>query len=303
VKVEQLENEIRKLPAKDRAKLYARLGLSQNYKNKRSVPGHFEDWITLDDSSAGFKVRPRIKVKYRDINHIESGEDLIDIIDSVRKDPRCIGHPFILFAILRWVGIVEWTRSLGRKNVRFAHEYKTAEGHLQRVGSALLEGAKERAIPIEFASIYGQFVKKGRRYGTLRDAWLVLADSQVKKIQNSNVKLEEVKKRLRAKHTEENVNDILAFLKSREGRRFLTQRRSWQATSSGYAAWAVSLTPATYKRYHFEAEKQAKKILRPIDKANSYTIMGDEFSLSNIAKALGDWFPLPYSVSQSSEEG
>src|SRR5688500_11653613 len=117
--VEQLENEIRKLPAKERAKLYARLGLSEGYKTTRNVPGHFEDWIRIYDLSAQYKEKPQIRVKYRDINNAESGEDVIDIIESVKKDPRCIGHPFILFTILRWVGMVEWKRSLARKNARF----------------------------------------------------------------------------------------------------------------------------------------------------------------------------------------
>jgi hypothetical protein len=303
VKVEQLENEIRKLPSDLRANLYTRLGLSETYKAKRNVPLHFEDWITLNDSSAQYKEKPQIKVTYRDSSDIDAGEDVIDIVDSVKKDLRCMGHPLILFAILRWSVIVEWKHSLAKKDVKSAEEYQTAKAHLQRIGAALFEGAKERAVPKEFASIYGQFPERGGRYGTLAYAWRVLADDSVKKIRNINLKLEEIQKRLQAEHSEENVRDIMAFFKSDEGRRFITQRRSWQATIRGYDAWAVSLTPETYKRYHFEAEKQARKILAPLNRENSYTIVGDEFTLSNIARALGDWFSLPYSVTQVDEEG
>src|SRR5205085_7355667 len=123
VKIELLEREIRKLTANDRARLYTSLGLSETYKANRNVPRHFEDWIELEDSSAHYKEKPQIRVRYRSVNDSELGEDLIDIIDFIKNDPRCIGHPFILFAIIRWTAIVEWTRSLARKDTKQAEKY------------------------------------------------------------------------------------------------------------------------------------------------------------------------------------
>jgi hypothetical protein len=304
VNVEQLENEIRQLPARERAKLYTRLGLSEGYRISKNWPKRIEDWITIDDSSAQSKERPQIKVKYRDVNNPESGEDIIDIIDSVKKDPRCIGHPFILFAILRWVTRVKWKRSLARKSAKFAEEYQIAEGHLKRIGSALLDGAKDGAVPIEFASIYVQFFGRIRSYGTLHAAWIILADPQVKKLQNTNVKIEEVRERLLSKrHPEEYVKDTMMFFKTSEGRHFFSKRRSWEATMRGYEAWAVSLTPDTYKRYFFEANKQAERVLIYPTGEEAYTVARDEFDITNISKALGDWFSLPYLHSPVDIEG
>ena len=80
----------------------------------------------------------------------------IDIFATIKRNATSIGHPAILHAIKHWEHVVYFyyhlaLRSEGKSWSNWFGSYQLAERNLKYVSAALLEGAKERAIPKEVA--------------------------------------------------------------------------------------------------------------------------------------------------------
>lgn len=289
--VDELETEIRALSPNDRAQLFIRLALPEEHRVSRKLPSVINDWIRIDDSTE-HQERPQIAIERKTFGNADIGEHTIDILASIKRNPASIGHPLILVTILRWTEMIRRNRGLSSKVPSSKKKYKIAEQYLKRVGEVLIEGAKERAVPKEYALLYSNGNLDAHWYGILHDVWEILADSEVKGIKRNDLKLHTIQQKLRdSDHSEKGIEGVSVFLTSSEGKRVMLKRRSWQNTLSIYQAWRVGLQQDTYRKYKHSAAKQSEQ-----ERSNySFTLDTDfnYFSVTTIANALGDWFAWP----------
>jgi len=246
--IDELEKEIRNLSSEDCLRLFERLGLGEATKML-----HATVWIY--DLNKVDQNKPRAVIEYKD-----GSKEIIDIIESVRNNAASIGHPVILLAIHRWEQIIRYHRSFrGKKEYLnlFRREplrlkpddtlFKIAKDHLERIGGALLEGAKKRALTKEavFVMAVGG-LGEDVEYSYLRLATELLTTVEIKKIRPVEKKPDVIRKKLECLGDErlllrygENsnigdeefrelrdkflINPIIDFLKSGNGERFLYQ--------------------------------------------------------------------------------
>lgn len=305
-KLEELEREIRKLSNEDQAELFVRLGLPEHLKPCDTIAardidelvrlGVLHDWVKIEDQGEHQR-RPVITIETaaKRLHLVKDDSDAsIDIFATIKNNPASIGHPLILLAILRWVNMVSGNQALAHKDDALQQKLEIAKGHLKQIGDALIEGAKERATPMEFATLYHykSHWPEGSQYGTLSTAWRMLADDQIKNTRNSKIKLEILRQKLlETNHTTRSINEIISFLD--ENKTFLSRRRSWPATSSVYDAWRLGLTQDTFRTYSSMAKKQARRLTEycsPQEGDNPY------YFISDIANILGNWLSIPLAL-------
>lgn len=179
--VDEIEKEIKALSANDRKDLFARLGVVDPI-NPLCGDVRIDDWVGED------QLRPRSTIIYPD-----GLEESIDIIASVESNPVSIGHPAILLAIKRWEHIVLYRHAQSRSPVYQSTKpdfVELAQMHLERVGSALLKGAKDRALPKEEAlDVYIQKLGLDTDYYYLHFAWQLLDADEIKKARRLELRL------------------------------------------------------------------------------------------------------------------
>lgn len=289
--VDELETEIRALSPNDRAQLFIRLGLPEEHRVSRKLPSVLNDWIRIDDSME-HQGRPQIAMERKTFGNGDIGEHTIDILGSIKVNPASIGHPLILVAILRWTEMIRRNRALSGKVPSSKKKYKIAEQFLKRVGKVLIEGAKQRAIPKEYALLYSNENLGAHWYGILHDVWKILADSEINGIKRYDFKIQDIQQRLKdSDHSEKGIEGISVFLMSDEGKLVMSKRQSWLNTLSIYEAWRVGLQQDTYRRYKHSASKQGERERSD----HRFTLDTDfnYFSVTTIADALGDWSAWP----------
>lgn len=196
--IDELEKEIRGLSYDDSLQLFERLGLGEAAKMLQAR-------IQIHDLNEENEGKPRAVIKYND-----GSEESIDIIESVRKNAASIGHPAILLAIHRWEQLVHYHRAFRGKSEYLelfrrnplklrpgATLYKIARSHLERVGQALLEGARMRALKAEevFIMAVGD-LGYDTRYYYLRLSAELLATNELKNISDIEEKLEVMRQKL-----------------------------------------------------------------------------------------------------------
>jgi len=218
----------------------------------------------------------------------------IDIIKSIENDPTNIRHPAILLAIHRWQQIIRYHYAMpSRKKKKIevkatqgmnyqrtvsprSPSSKIAEAHLERVGKALLEGAKKRALPKEAA--LGNLLRWDGREECLYIAWRHLDDLEIKSKRRNKVKLETLKNKLMASRdefpytevvvpedylepapdpVEIMIEPVIKFLRSEEGERFLNSRGRWNEIKAAFCSWYFSLDKATLRKYRSRGKKQS----------------------------------------------
>jgi hypothetical protein len=258
--MEKLARLIRKLPMKDKLKLLANLGLWPVIKKSYAAKVEIYD-LGKDEA------KPRAVITY------PNGEtESIDIIESVRRNAASIGHPAILFALHRWEQMIRHLTFLPKDIQAYLREYDTAglslspkqvgdkaESHLMRIGEALVEGAKKRALRKELLlgvleNVYGQ---KSVTNEYLEKTWELLGSKEIREVDNESLKLERLRNLLYdwkyseiAKEYRDELfpkeflkNDvievILDFLSS-SGSRFLAKRRKPKQSSAFHNAFYSS---------------------------------------------------------------
>ena len=301
VNLEALEREIRALSKEDRAELFVRLGLPKSHRPYGIIKGldidefiraeRLNDLIRIDDMVGEYKQKPRITIKSieRRLKLANNSDfETIDIFACISNNPAAIGHPLILFVIQRWIAIARYYRVLSKEHSSWLEMYKIAEVHLQRLGCVLLETAKESDIQYEYARIhlYKQDFKERPKYGVLFAAWNLLTQNDIKNTRNNDLKLKKMKEYLCGLEyfLDYAIDEVITFF--RKNRRFVSQRRSWVATSKAYEAWNLSLDQATLRRYNTKANKQGSRLqgVRLGPPASEIV------TVSDIANAIGDWF-------------
>lgn len=170
-KVTQLAEQVYALSPDERAQLIRRIEATDLSKYLGSE-------IRIDDWEGRDMFWPRATVLYRD-----GREETIDIIKTVRENASSIGHPAILLAIRRWEHLVLYHHSLsggGQYKTTKEDFYKLAKDHLQKIGEALLVGAKERVIPKELTLLIRQILGSDLDYIYLRRVWKLLGRDDIK---------------------------------------------------------------------------------------------------------------------------
>jgi hypothetical protein len=133
--------------------------------------------IEINDSEGRDLLKPRITILYRD-----GAKKSIDILDSVKNNAASMGHPAIIYAIKRWEEIIRiYHHQASRRHDKI---YDIAAKHLRGIGSALLEGAKERAVSKEV-----MFGREILELPSIHQAWTLLGTDTIKKIRNKEIKL------------------------------------------------------------------------------------------------------------------
>jgi hypothetical protein len=259
------------LTPSEREELFARLREKFPDDNS-SILISIEDWFGPD------RERPAA-ILIRKLDRIE----IIDIIASIRQDPLSLGHPAILFAIERWVRIMQYQVSRSNLKLKRGNEpyspsevdfYDIAETHLRNVAKALLESAKEHKLSkSEMFAVYAEYSYP--EYLLLRTAWEALADSAIKNAHNANLKLTMIKERILngspvarviskrdrrpydshwMKTVEKNhVDPIIKFIKQKNLHR--RKRGKWIAMMNAFDAWRTGLSVGTVEQYRRMASK------------------------------------------------
>ena len=195
--IDELEKEVRGLSYEDSLQFFGRFGLGKAAKM------HYAR-IQIHDLIRGDRSKPRAVIVYRD-----GSKDSIDIIESVKNNAPSIGHPAILLAIHRWEQIIRYHRTF-RGNEKYYDNFRDkplklkpneimeiAERHLERIWTALREGAKKRALTKEEVFVLAvSDLGYDKEYLYLRLATEILATGEIQKIRRTSGKLEEMRKKL-----------------------------------------------------------------------------------------------------------
>ena len=175
-------------------------------------PGKFlESTILIDDlHTKASESRPLAFIDFSD--GYNSRVEVIDILESVRRDARTIGHPVIVFAIDYWQNILVWGRFLksdkssaideAKKTVDFYLNLKyleSAKRNLSLIGAALNEAVRVRSIPNEIA-----FKKKAENLNLdsndnyLKIAWERLHSKHVVQFQKRSERIKGIEEFLKS---------------------------------------------------------------------------------------------------------
>lgn len=297
--VDDLETEVRALSAEDQALLLSRLALPFSPEQRSSTWSGADDWIRIEDLEERHRSKPHIVFERSQIVDGDDTEESIDILAAIKANPAAIGHPFILFAIKRWVQMVSDYCYFPKIDKVASQRRDIAKRHLERVSEALIEGAKDRAIPKEIARfyLYKGLSPRGPMYGILFRVWEILSKGEISKMSTSKSKIAAIEKKLAddkwpehdaiVKWPKHGATEVIDFLKSDKGKRCLSQRRSWTVMRSSYDAWRQCLDMNTQRRYRVELKKHEPTGL------SLWSLGGPDFSISDIAIALSDWFSWP----------
>ena len=246
--------------------------------------------------------RPKVLIKFHD-----GTEKWIDIFESVKDNASSIGHPIILQAIRRWEQIIRWNQSQSKAN-KEAREI--AKRHLTNLGKYLIQGAKERKVDIAtaFVAKAASGANVGANYFTLRSAWKLLHEPNVKRIKYQlDHKIDIVRKELlewlmaeASNPTDEvrefitrQVSDISDFLKAQE-LPFLNKQHGWIEFRNTFDAWRFfgrSQATSTQKKTVTHYRSRAKSSSR--DELDDTRFLFPETSAWFIYSGIPDWFALP----------
>lgn len=265
--------------------------------------------IFFNDSEGQDKENPRITILYYDETELS-----IDILASVKNNAASIGHPLILFAIRRWEEIVRvyYHRAIRRGDERC----EIAKKHLERVGSALLVGSKQRAVSKETSFKY-----EVTKSSCIDLAWELLGKDDFKNIRKDGDKLIELANSLmnarvpphppidtigkkRVGHFRDPRIDILAdicqvinFLKSKKGKAFLTRRRSRVVFRNAFDACRSGIDIGTVRKYKSIA---MRNYVDQKEWFNPYFLVCNSITLSELLEA--DPLQLPLVVIPSDQD-
>lgn len=223
--------------------------------------------ITIHCQEGRDKDFPRVTIRHHD-----GRWETIDIIKTIENNALSIGHPAVLLAIQLWEQTIRCQRVLNptrRKWRKTQYErtldepYKLAKRHLERVGKALLEGAKSRAMS-KFDVFRADTKIHESDYEWLRLAWEGLGDNEIKKIRNSDMRLSRLKQKMidlyQAKprltppsdfvmrSVGEWMDRIIEFIKDSGVHR--KRRITWAAMKNRFDAWRFGLEGKTIRTYN-----------------------------------------------------
>lgn len=310
--VDELESEIKALPVKDQVRLIERLGLER-------AANLLQARVEIHDYSQRDRIKPRAVISYPD-----GTKESIDIIASVRSNAVSIGHPAVLLAIRRWEYVVRYYLNLAgkpaaylrtyRRDFPFEEIHKIAIAHLERLGDALVEGAKGRALTKEgLVTLFLSKLGIDTNYTYLLEAWRLLGEGEIKNARRFDTKIQRVRKRLGeidpysiGSHRETLIKPVVDFLSSSSGRKWLVKRRTQRAIKNDFDAWRLGLKKITLRKYRSKgkgassAEKFLGMSLLPksyfsLDVIQNYLSDAPipQVRLRNYLHAIRHWFLLP----------
>jgi hypothetical protein len=273
--IDEIQEEIEKLPVTDRQLLLERLLLGSDAPSSEALnhltiskeKGHLNvegGDILIQDCHGEFRNNPKIT-----IYHKNGDEEHISILSQVRSNPRGLFHPAILLALYRWQEIIRCHHSLERATFRKPANYKDfssiAKNHIKNVMEALIEGAKERAVPVEAALYlieYGWGMSLD--HYALQWVWEQMADPAIKKKQTNHETLKALRKRLNEARGDERplskagMHEVFHFLEH-EGSSFLVRRPSRRVMENAFYRSRFGLTAGTVKKYRNKGRVEIRK--------------------------------------------
>ena len=225
-------------------------------------------------------------------HHYQRRVETIDILESVRKDATAISHPVVAFAIYHWQRIINAKRVFEREDVITSDEWeklakemwgglrevRIAENNLKALGKALVEGAKNRAIPNETAlSLKMESLGLGvnDKNTVLHKAWERLDSRFIERTDETEqmlVKIEaELQRFERQPYSDNRLRRIdsarvMQFLKDggeTGGSRYVgnspegvSLRPRWKVFLNAFAAWYFGIKQGVLQGYLEKAGKQ-----------------------------------------------
>jgi hypothetical protein len=267
--------------------------------------GLLEAEITIHCQEGRDKDFPRVTIRHHD-----GTWETIDIIRTIENNALSIGHPAILLAINLWEQTIRCQRVLNptrrrwrktRNEKTLDESYKLAKRHLERVGKALVEGAKSRAMS-KFDVFKADAQIHDSDYELLRLAWEGLGDNEIKKIRNSDIRLSSLKQKMvelyKAKRhlnppsdfvmrsTEEWMDRIIEFIKDRGLHR--KRRITWAAMRNKFDAWRFGLDEKTVRTYN-----SLGKDFKMKEGSTAPFLWYPESPASFFVSELGKWLSFP----------
>jgi hypothetical protein len=208
--------------------------------------------ITIHDRLGADRRRPRAVVYDGWSSYFT-----IDIQATVTNNAASICHPVIRRAIEKWERDAR-ARYLVRGGNGLAD---LAEHHLERLCAALLKGVRSRTTSPQTALVVSE-VYLETECGYLKAAWELMKEDEPKAVKQRDGSgslqllaliqghLDSIKK-----GPGYEIDQIMFYLKSEQGKTFLGTRKSWLATRGAYRAWRLKSSDVARTYRHRAKEK------------------------------------------------
>jgi len=297
MKIDEIERAIRALSHADCERLFGSFNL---------IPfGTLGVEVTIEDGS---KDKPPIAI----VEYNDGSKKAIDIIATVQKNPKSIGHPVIRIAIWRWSEILRHHRALNfkdaddekldgllkdiRKHTRGRFPDIAAK-NLIKIHKALMKAPEDRTISREEA-----FEAEVKHYGLdSQDTYLYEAYEWLRqdKTRNRGLRLEKLEQSLQKKKVRKayiTLDRVLDFLRDEIGSSYI-RPRSWIPMRNAFIAWNFKMERYTVRRYFSTAKAKKKQRSGGVDDRflvpgllNKYILSeaGSRFSLPVVLHAATD---------------